>query len=349
MDPLAETLRRSPELFPHALDVANDVVALIRLTEADFEKASFLDTRILTPSTMMRPVPAPALAEMVEQTNLSERCHFIFHLGHVGSTLMARLLGAHDDVLSLREPMILRTLAQMRTEPEAMPRRWSAQDFEIRFAAILKLWSRSFAPSQISIVKATSYTSELAEEILGRAYAPRALMMYVTPEVYIATILAGPNAREEMRVLASSKVARLNKRFGDARWDVAGLSEGEAVAASWAAEMAALTAAADAHEDQVRWLNFEHFLDTPHKQLGTAFAHFGINASLDQMTAILEGPDMRRYAKATEHEYSRELRNAVLDEARARDGGEIKRGLAWLKAQGAEVPFIQRALEIAKR
>lgn len=346
MDPLAKALKRSPELFPHALDVANDLVALIRLSQADYEKASFLDTRILTPSTMMRPVPALALADMVEQAGLTERCQFIFHLGHVGSTLMSRLLGAHGGVLALREPMILRTLAQMRSEPEALPRRWTAQDFEVRLATALKLWSRNFSTDQIPIVKATSYASELAEEILSRPYAPRALMVFVAPEVYIATILAGPNARQEMRVLAPSKVARLNKRGDDAQWDIRAMSEGEAVAASWAAEMAALTAAADAHGEQVRWLDFEQFLASPHDQLGAAFAHIGVAASPDEIEAILAGPDMRRYAKATEHEYSRELRNEVLNEARARDGDEIKAGLAWLEREANTAPFIKRALDV---
>lgn len=349
MDPLAEALQRSPELFPYALDVANDTAALIRLSQADYEKASFLDTRIVTPTTMIRPVPALALAEMVEQTDLAEACQFIFHLGHVGSTLMSRLLGAHGGVLALREPMILRTFAQMRTEPQALPRRWNAEEFERRLASTLKLWSRSFSANQISIVKATSYCSELAKEILDRPYHPKALMMFVAPEVYIATILAGPNAREEMRVLAHSKIARLNRRFGEPRWNIQTLSEGEAMAASWAAEMTALAEAVESHEDQVCWFDFETFLASPHKQLGAAFAHFGVSASTDEVETILAGPDMRRYAKATEHEYSRELRNDLLNEARTRNAEEIKAGLAWLEREAAEVPFIKRALEIAAK
>ena len=36
---------------------------------------------------------------------------YIFHIGHVGSTLISRLLGELPGILSLREPLILRVYA----------------------------------------------------------------------------------------------------------------------------------------------------------------------------------------------------------------------------------------------
>src|SRR3546814_20118484 len=41
------------------------------------------------------------------------RPDFIFHIGHVGSTLVSRLLAEVGDALPLREPMLLRALAQV--------------------------------------------------------------------------------------------------------------------------------------------------------------------------------------------------------------------------------------------
>ena len=116
-------LSRTPELFPHALDVGTDSLTLVGLTEADYAQASFLDARIRPPSTQTLPF-AQAEAE-VSQMGLEESCQFIFHIGHVGSTLLSRLLGRHSGVLALREPAILRTLAQIRAEPETFPRRWT--------------------------------------------------------------------------------------------------------------------------------------------------------------------------------------------------------------------------------
>ena len=114
MEALSESLNGSPELFPFGLDTVNDTVSFIRLSRGDYEHASFLDARILTPHTERRIVPWPQAIAAVEAAGLAEHCAYIFHIGHVGSTLMSRLIGAHARAFALREPMILRAFAQLR-------------------------------------------------------------------------------------------------------------------------------------------------------------------------------------------------------------------------------------------
>src|ERR1041385_5920933 len=121
MDAFAASLERSPELFPHSLEPGTDAVTLIRVTEGEYAAASFLDERILGRRTISRTISCANLVGAVVQTRLQECCDFIFHIGHVGSTLLSRLLGRHRAVFALREPGILRTLAQMHFEPGASP------------------------------------------------------------------------------------------------------------------------------------------------------------------------------------------------------------------------------------
>jgi hypothetical protein len=113
MDDIAEELGRSPELFPYVLDLPADGVLFTRLRKTDFETASFLDARLITPQTASRMLPWPEVSAAIDAARLAERCGFIFHIGHVGSTLLSRLIGSHAAVFSLREPEILRTLAQL--------------------------------------------------------------------------------------------------------------------------------------------------------------------------------------------------------------------------------------------
>jgi hypothetical protein len=346
MDSLAASLERSPELFPHALNVAADSVSLIRLSEAEYSQASFLDARILSRQTIGRTVPWPQFRAAVEAAQLEETCTFIFHIGHVGSTLLSRLLGAHPQVFALREPAILRTLAQMRADSESQPRRWSEAEFDARLAAFLKLWSRTFRPGQRACIKATSFVSELAAQILARSSAPKAIFMFVPAETYLATIFGGPNSRQEARMLAESRLKRLHARLGEERWKLAALSEGEMIAMGWACEMTALTAAIDSAGDRAMWLNFDSFLSEPMREISAAFRHLGVEASPDEIAAILSGPDMRRYSKAPEHAYDARLRRDVLAQARSEHGREIRRGLDWLSAAIADVPAIGVAAEI---
>jgi hypothetical protein len=346
MDALAAALGRSPELFPHSYDVGADSVSFIRLSEDNYRRASFLDARILGRQSVGRTVAWPQLQAAVAASRLEEGCHFIFHIGHTGSTLLSRLLGADPRVLSIREPMILRTLAQMGLEDvEGAKQAWSDDALDDRLGLFLKLWSRGFRRDQQAVVKATSFVSELAGPILARPYRPRAIFLIVPAEAYLATILAGPNARQESKMLSPSRLARLQRRFG-AEWKLPTMSEGEMIAMSWACETSALTAAAQQARERVKWLDFERFLAEPSPNLLAAFRHLGVEPSESAVAEIVAGEEMRRYAKATEHPYSVELRRDLLGRARAEHRGEIARGMAWLNNAAREFAQIREALAI---
>jgi hypothetical protein len=348
MDGLLESLGRSPELFPHELDVRHDTVSFIRLSRADYARASFLDARILTPRTIAQTVPWRQVAASIEAASLPERCNFILHIGHVGSTLLSRLTGAHPRVFALREPMILRTLAQVHSEPDTAPHVWSEGDFAARLSGCLKLLSRTFDAPQCAVVKATSFVSELAAGLLSRASAPKAVMMYVSPESYLATVLGGPNSRQEAKILTPGRLRRLHRRVGREAWRLGSLSEGEALALGWACEMSALAHAARAAGARVFRVDFDRFLADPPVLLSAAFRHFDIDASPSQVHAILQGPHMRRYSKAPEHAYDAALRLEVLSAARATHGTEIRRGLLWLERAAADFAPVREAMIFAE-
>ncbi len=347
MDGLAESLGRSPELFPYVLDVGKDTLSLIRLTQSDYQKASFLDARILTPRTIGRTLPWRQVAVSLEAAKLAQTCNFIFHIGHVGSTLLSRLLGAHRRVFALREPQILRLFAQIRSEPETQARVWSESDFDQRLDGCLKLLSRTFDGDQIALVKATSFVSELAAAMLAGPSLPKALMMFVSPESYLAAILGGPNSRQEAKTLTPSRLRRLNRRVDRDAWRLASLSEGEAIALGWACEMSALAEAARVAGERALRIDFERFLDDPKTHLAAAFRHLDIDASERELREILQGPELQRYSKEPEHAYDTTLRNAVLNEARATHTGEIARGLAWLEKAAVEFEPVRDAMNYA--
>jgi hypothetical protein len=330
MDALAESLAASPELFPHTLDVQRDAIGFIRLDRAAYKSASFLDERVLTAQTLRRAVAWPEVRQAVAETDLVERCDFIFHIGHVGSTLLSRLLGEHPTTLALREPAVLRTMAQIRAEPEFEHQTWGNDGFDARLSALLKLWSRTFALENRTVLKTTSFVSEMAAELMARPHCPRAILMFVSPENYLATILGGANAPQETKALAPGRLKRLQRRLGRDIEPPSPNSIGEAVAMSWACEMTALVDARQVGGERALLLNFDTFLAQSRSTLKQCFHHLGIAATETDAQAILDGPHMRQYSKAPEHAYDANLRRAVLDQARAISNIEIGRGLAWL-------------------
>jgi len=189
--------------------------------------------------------------------------------------------------------------------------------------------------------------SELAATMLAGPSLPKALMMFVSPESYLAAILGGPNSRQEAKTLTPSRLRRLNRRVDRDAWRLASLSEGEAIALGWACEMSALAEAARVAGKRALRIDFDRFLDDPKTHLAAAFRHLDIDASERELREILQGPELQRYSKEPEHAYDTTLRNAVLNEARATHTGEIARGLAWLEKAAVEFEPVRDAMNYA--
>ena len=339
MTPLARALAGQPEIFPHDYLPAQNAVSFVRLGEREIAEASFLDQRVLTPG---RAAEARPFAEVeAASARLPERLGLIFHIGHVGSTLLSRLIGRHPGVLSLREPQAFRTLAALHLELERPESLFTPGEFERRLSLLLRLWSRPFGPGQLPVVKATSVCSAIAPAILARPSAPRAIMMAVEAEPFLATIRGGENNPIDIRSHASARLRRLHARIGEARFRLAEMSLGEMTAMSWASETAALADAAHVGGERVLRLDFDTFLRDPAAGVARALHFLGREVTVEEAAAIAASPDLRRYAKAPEHAYDAALRQAVLDQARALHGSEIRRGLTWLERLEALAPAVE--------
>ncbi|HKD54166.1 MAG TPA: hypothetical protein VKB72_08080 [Steroidobacteraceae bacterium] len=317
--PTADELVHSPAWLP--LEVApGDAVRLVQLDEAAYGAASFLDQRLLG---MGYPQGTCKLSVLdAAAARLAPPAHYIFHTGHVGSTLISRLIGARERFFCLREPALLRPLAAL--SPAAATRAPA-------LGVALALLGRSWRPGQCAVIKATSFVSELAEAILATDSRAAALFMFVRPLTYLRTILAGPNSRVESRHLASARLQRLVRRLGAAQGRDDPRSEGESIAMSWLCEMAALHQAALRFERQVLWMDFDAFLADPRAGLRLILQTLGESPAAADIDALVAGPLMRQYSKAPEHAYDTELRREVLLSADAEHAAQIRRGLDWLQ------------------
>ncbi|HEY1377634.1 MAG TPA: hypothetical protein VGF55_12615 [Gemmataceae bacterium] len=327
----ADALTASPLLYPIALDPRTDAVRLVRLTEADYAAASFLDGRLMAPGTPSAAVPWADVRQAM--AGRPARCHFIFHISHVGSTLLSRLVGQHPALFSLREPAVLRTLAEAHRTLGSPEATWPPAEFEERLAAFLALWSRTFDPARTAVVKATSFVSEMAADLLDRVPTARAVLMVVGPETFLQALLGG--AMTDVTDQAARRLDRLHRRLGGARWDLAGLSPGEQVAISWLCEMSALRAAAGRFPERVLWLDFDRFLADPAASLGRVLTHFGVADDADVVRTILAEPTMTRYAKAPAYEFDARHREQLLRQAAEQHAAEIRKGLDWLARAAA--------------
>ena len=327
----AAELAGSPAWFPLEAPGAG-LLRLVRLEEAAYRQASFLDERILATNPLEGACSIAAAGAAAGM--LPVRAHYIFHIGHVGSTLISRLLGEHPGLHSVREPALLRTLAAGPVRAGHTP----------ELTVLLALLGRTWRPEQRALIKATSFVSEIAVPILATDDQATALFVFTPALAYLRCILGGPNSRLESRTLASSRLARLQARVGEAALPRLPSAEGEWIAMSWLCEMTALCQAAAQRRARTRWIDFEAFLSAPAAGLTDALQALGVSMAARDVDALLAGPWMGRYAKAPQHAYDAALRRSVLEAADREHRHEIRRAMDWLARAAGRHPLIDAAL-----
>ena len=279
-----------------------------------------------------RPAVLAPWATVSEAAELSGRrdARWIFHIGHVGSTLVSRLLGELPRVLGVREPRSLRDVAMFPPEARAP------------FVSTLpSLMSRGFGERDLACVKATSFVSEIAPELVPAG--ERALFMTTSPRNYVASILAGENSVRELHALGDFRQQRMAARVED--FDQQAASDAHRAAAAWACEATSLEVAAAAMPDRsILFVDFDSLLADVLPALSRIAEHFSFAADEPTLTSVISGPILSRYSKAMEHDYSPALRRDLIAEASAANAGDIDSALAILDRAAKRSPLLERAL-----
>ena len=339
---LARRLAAGPQHFPHTLDLAEDRLLLLELSEAQIAQASFLDQRVVTPQTRGAWAGLNA-ALAAADPGARDDAGWIFHIGHVGSTLLSRLLGQLPQVLALREPLVLRELADVvrrTSEPDAP---WDPARIDTRIAGLRRLLSRTFRPEQGAVIKATSFVSEIAPRLV--APGARAVLLHASPQSYMRTILAGPESLREAAHLTGPRLLRLARLMDDMPYRAWSLGLGERVALGWAVETLSLQVTADAlPPGDALWLDFDALLADAAPGLARTATHLGLALAPDAAERLARDPLMSRYSKGPEHAYGPDLRRRLQAQAAREHAGPLADGLRWLDVLARSHPALARAM-----
>jgi len=344
-DVLLSTMPDSPDPYPQKLDLARSCILQIAFDETAYQSASFLDDRILGPDTRGAWLPIERVAASARRGQHPRPLHYILHTGHVGSTLLSRLLDSTGSVLSLREPLPLRTLADagdVLGRPESL---LSEAQFELLLDTFVRLWSRGYPTTRCVVLKATSAAARLAPLLLRRNAASRAVYLNLRAEPYLATLLAGPNSPVDLRGHGAERMRRLRNHIATPLQPLHALTPGELTAMSWLAESLTRRDILDQSPDRVLALDFDAFLGDMPRVMQQVVDHLQLVTEPGWVTQLGSNPALARYSKSPDHEYSPALRAQVLDRARIEHRVEIRRGLDWLQALARTESTVARELD----
>jgi hypothetical protein len=299
----------------YAIDPAQDRAWVLHFTRDDYRRAAFLDQRALKHRDISGwTVTGRELNEALRQGATSKPLHWLFHIGHCGSTLVSRLLDLIPGTLGHREPLPLLALAQGRDHPAAD--RW--------LAAVKRLLARGFNDTQAVIVKPTSIVTTLAGDLLpGSGHA---CLLWVDLQTWLATMIRSES-------LVSSTLALEQLRLADMLFSVPAESIGSRLARSWLSEQLRWQRISAGASSRCMDLDFAAVLADPARATGDLARHFGLRVPGEWNSLIATSGLLNEYAKDASQPFDSSARQRELEAASLQYSAVIDEGLRWAHSE----------------
>lgn len=326
-------LLRSPDYFLHSIDVDGDAAWFLRMSRDHYRASSFLDERINRADDQPLRLSLSGLIQVcAESATPTPTPHYLFHVGHCGSTLLAQVLDDVPDLFVLREPMVLRSLTELLDETTAADGRVDRARWNALFETVRHMTARTYEAPQTALIKATSICGNLIEPFLAADARSRALLLGVTLETYLASMLR-PERRPELGANSRLRVRQLQARSGRKDLRLYDMSDAQKAVMNWMTAMAFFNDVLkdSDHRNQVRLVCFDTLLADRQPALRDIDVFLGCSLDEARLAALAASKHFETYAKNPERAFDANMRAERLAETRRLAGEEIASGLAWAR------------------
>jgi hypothetical protein len=269
MPPSLDDLYTSPDHYLHSFN--GDEGIFVPMDRAAYHRSIFLDARI---SPAAGPAMALPLVAIAQGSRAPQPTSWIFHMAHVGSTLLARALDDPAASLVLREPLALR---QLCIQPD-----------EGRLAVVAAMLGKRYHADAPTLVKANVPVNFLLPKLAALEPDSHAILLYLPLRDYLLAILRSDSHRDWLRKVTMFLAPYLG--------DLTALSDAERCAALWLAQVNAFTDALSALPN-ARALNAEMFFAEPEAALSAAATHLRVPIPGARIAATVAGPLFSTNAK----------------------------------------------------
>lgn len=265
---------------------------------------------------------------------------FIFHHAFVCSTLLARCLGQIDAFFSLKEPWILRRLADHK---RAHSRLASSPPWPEMFGTYLKLLCRNFDTGRTPVIKATNVANNLLVDVLRFMPESRILYLYSDLESFLVSNLKkGRDTQQKIPALAKSFLGDGDflQKFPGMR-DPSQLSFLQACALTWVVNLYNLGHALKSNGGaRVKTLDMQAFLGNPTQTLHVLSRHFGHQADPVDAARMVAAEVLQTNAKDQSKPFGIEQRQYEMNEIRTRYHHELNEAMAWIDPLARELQLL---------
>tara|TARA_R110000868_G_scaffold57942_1_gene178757 strand:- start:3852 stop:4877 length:1026 start_codon:yes stop_codon:yes gene_type:complete len=310
-----------PLWFPDAHDANSHALRLSRISRKALVEEAFLDDRWDRSGAAQAAHPVSDFASLVAPKRAPR---FIWHTAFCGSTLLARCLDKPGSNLSLREPAVLMSLANMK-------RTQGAEALQRELGPVLALLARPFVRREHVTIKPTNTVNNLIGDVAALLPDARHLLLYSELRAFLLSIAKKGEpgrafARQLFTIFAMDghPIARTQPR------ELLKLTDLQIAALVWHMQVASFLEAARTHgPEHVASLDGDRFLHAPEPALIAVDDFLGLGLGGEHARQMASGPIFARDSKDQAQAYSAERRAAEAEQAAAALGPALDAVIQW--------------------
>lgn len=308
----------SPQCFPVDLDVTHGHIHFLPLTQSQIEDASFLDNRLPIDFSSAMPVPVSVVSRHLQACATPA---WLWHTSFCGSTLLARMLQGGAGTTVLREPLVLRRLA----DAHAAGRR-----IDDMLKPTIGLLSRPWRENGKVLIKPTHAALNIAVAAMRSVPSSVGLALTSSLEDFVISHLKKtPETLAKIPVLAERALSEGDLAGRLPREALAPPDALAAAAVQWAAQRELAARLRESVVPQrLRLVDWQVVLSAPESAAIAAAQWLSLPYEEPGLVAHVR-QTIRHHSKAPIADYNPAMRKAEIADLLSRHGDMIVRTLRW--------------------
>lgn len=240
----ASDVLSSPQWLPVAFG-PNKTILFQNFGDSGVADSTFLDNRAKGVSNEKVQIPAPKLVNYAKGMKDKQPINELFHISHVGSTLIAKVVQSVPGSVSYREPTIFRDVVNKLYDFHTGANPFYAKEIPVILAAIYAMFTRG--QEDLVFIKQTSGNLILPvkpdEKASGQIpQTLRSAYLYTSAKDFLSHACKSQGALGDSVQSAPRRVAYFNRLCTFRKLEIADLKPLEKVALIWLTEMQKLRA-----------------------------------------------------------------------------------------------------------
>jgi len=320
-----------PAFYVFDFEPKNEFTKLLVVDEAMLDKSPFIDIRFEPLAQAQFWVNTRDLFALEGQHDIPRpQPVFIFHHAFVCSTLLARCLNEIDAFFSLKEPWVLRRMADFKRtrRPIASDPQWREM-----FCKYVMLLCRNFRGGRVPVIKATNVANNLLADVLQWMPGQGILYLYSDLESFlISNLKKASDTQQKMPALAQAFLGDGNFALKFPQiGEPSQMSFLQVCALIWLVNLHNFREVVERHgHGRVRSLDAQSLLQDLAANLGSLSRFFGHAPQPAELQRMMNPQVIQTNAKDQSKPYGLEQRLFETNQIRGRYGQELQSAIKWI-------------------